>query len=137
MKNKLQVSQNKNQIASYAVTLLCSSRKNPYPHHGRSLKIPRGRGVFEAKFLEAMYENKLEFPGGDLCKTKTFHGRSMDIFWNCTLLPQVFLHLFYTFWWLPLHLSNQNARTERQSCRYSESQHGACHLRLLQLLYCD
>ena len=41
-----------------------SSRKNPYPPHGRSLEIPRGRGVLKAKFLEAMHENKPEFPGG-------------------------------------------------------------------------
>ena len=27
-------------------------------------KVPRGRGVLKAKFLEAMYENKLEFPVG-------------------------------------------------------------------------
>ena len=40
------------------------SRKNPYPTQGRSLEIPRGRGVLKAKFLEEMYENKLEFPGG-------------------------------------------------------------------------
>ena len=38
-------------------------RKNAYPPHGRSLEIPRGRGVLKAKFLEEMYENKLEFPG--------------------------------------------------------------------------
>ena len=44
---------------------LCSSRKNPYPPHGRSLEIAGGSGgVLKAKFLEAMYENKLEFPGG-------------------------------------------------------------------------
>ena len=42
---------------------LCS-RKNPYPPHGRSLKIPKRRGLLKAKFLEAMYENKLDFPGG-------------------------------------------------------------------------
>ena len=44
---------------------MCSSRKNPYPSHGRSLEIPRGEGggVLEAKFLEAMYENKLELSG--------------------------------------------------------------------------
>ena len=41
-----------------------SSRKNPYPPHGRSLEIPRGRGVLEAKNLETKYEAKLEFPGG-------------------------------------------------------------------------
>ena len=40
------------------------SRKNPYPPHERSLEIPRGRGVLRAKFLEGMYENKVEFPGG-------------------------------------------------------------------------
>ena len=49
---------------------MCSSRKNPYPPNERSLEIPRGRGVLEAKFLEAMYKNKLEFPGGEGCKTK-------------------------------------------------------------------
>ena len=44
---------------------MCSSRKNPYPPHGRSLEIPSGGGgVLKAKFLEVMYENKLEFPGG-------------------------------------------------------------------------
>ena len=45
---------------------MCSSGKNPYPPHGRSLEIPKGRGVLhvKVKFLEAMYENKLEFPGG-------------------------------------------------------------------------
>ena len=34
-----------------------------------------------------MYENKLEFPGVGVggCKTKTFPGGSMDIFWNCTM----------------------------------------------------
>ena len=54
--------------------------KLPYPPHGRSLEIPRGRRG--SKFLEAMYENNLEFPGGEWrCKTKTCGG-SMDIFWN-------------------------------------------------------
>ena len=31
---------------------LCSSRKYPYPPHGRLMEIPRGRGVSKAKFLE-------------------------------------------------------------------------------------
>ena len=31
---------------------------------GRSLEIPKGRGVLQAKILEAKYEAKLEFPGG-------------------------------------------------------------------------
>ena len=43
-------------------------------------KFLRGGGVLEAKFLETMYENKLEFPGGrGGAKQKTFRGRSMDI----------------------------------------------------------
>ena len=43
---------------------LYSSRKIPYPPHGRSLEIPSGRGILKAKLLEATYENKLEFPWG-------------------------------------------------------------------------
>ena len=65
---------------------LCSSRKNQYPSRGRSLEIPRGRGVLKAKILEAKYEAKLEFLGGRGYKTKTFRGGSMDIFWNYTFL---------------------------------------------------
>ena len=59
-----------------------------YPPHGRSLEIPRGRGVLKSKFLEATYENKLEFPGkgGGGAKQETFHGGSVDIFWNCTMV---------------------------------------------------
>ena len=41
-----------------------SSENNPYPPHGRSLEIPRGRVVLKVKILEAMYEAKLEFRGG-------------------------------------------------------------------------
>ena len=41
-----------------------SSSKNPYPAHGRSLGIPRGRGVLKVKILETKYEAKLEFPEG-------------------------------------------------------------------------
>ena len=43
---------------------MCSSRKNPYPTHGRSLEIPRERGVLRAKILEAVCEDKPEFLGG-------------------------------------------------------------------------
>ena len=43
---------------------LGSSRKNSYPPQGRSLEIPRGRGVLKVKILEAKYDAKLEFPGG-------------------------------------------------------------------------
>ena len=52
---------------------MCSSRKNPYPPHRRSLDIPKGGGgVLKAKVLEEMYEKKkTEFSGGrGGCKTK-------------------------------------------------------------------
>ena len=39
-----------------------SSRKNPYPPHGRSLEIPGV--VLKVKILEAKHEDKLQFPGG-------------------------------------------------------------------------
>ena len=42
---------------------MCSSTKNPYPPHGRLLEIPRARGVLKAKCLEAVNENKRDFPG--------------------------------------------------------------------------
>jgi len=65
---------------------LCGSRKYPYCPYGRSLEIPRERGVLKAKLLEGKYEAKLEFPAG--CgggKQKIFCGGCMDIFWNYTL----------------------------------------------------
>ena len=37
------------------------------------------------KILEAKYEVKLEFSGGRGAKQNTFHGGSMDIFWNFLL----------------------------------------------------
>ena len=46
----------------HSFSTLCSSRKNPYPPHGRLSEIPRGRGVLKVKILEAKYEAKLEFP---------------------------------------------------------------------------
>ena len=68
---------NSSSLSNYV--RLCGSRKNPYPPHGRSLEIPRGRwggGVLKATFLEEMYDNKLEFPGGRRCaKQKPFSGR--------------------------------------------------------------
>ena len=36
--------------------IMCNSRENPYPPHGRSLEIPRGRGVLKVKILEDKYE---------------------------------------------------------------------------------
>ena len=49
----------------------------------------KGEGVLKVKILKAKYEAKLEFPGGigGGLKTKTFCGRSTDIFWNCTFQP--------------------------------------------------
>jgi len=38
--------------------------KNPYPPHGRTPEIRKGRGVLKAKILEAKYEAKLEFLEG-------------------------------------------------------------------------
>ena len=44
---------------------MCSSRKYPYPPHGRSLEIPKGRGGSEAKISEGSggLKSKL-FPEG-------------------------------------------------------------------------
>ena len=53
---------------------MCTSRKNPHPPQGRSLKISRGRWVLRAKRLEAKYEAK-KFPGGgEGAEQTTFHG---------------------------------------------------------------
>ena len=72
--------------SSSLVHRMSSSRKNPYSPLGRSLEIPRGRGILEAKILEAMYEDKLEFPRWEGGETQiTFCGGSMDIFWNRTI----------------------------------------------------
>ena len=63
-------------------------KKNPYPPHGRSPEIPRGRGVLKVKLLEAKYEAKLEFPWGMVGEKQKPSmgggGGGMDIFWNCT-----------------------------------------------------
>ena len=64
---------------------MCSSKKTPYPPHGRLLEIPGGRGVLEVKILEAKYEAKLGFRGGGVPNKKPFGEGSMDIFWNCTI----------------------------------------------------
>ena len=55
-----------------AFRLMCGSRKNRYPHPMEGhWKFLGGGGVLKAKFLEEMYTNKLEFPGGrGGCKTK-------------------------------------------------------------------
>ena len=35
---------------------MCSSRKYPYPPHGRPMEIPEGVGVLKAKLLKGMYK---------------------------------------------------------------------------------
>ena len=70
-------------LAGLQICELCNSRKNLYPLRGRSLEIPRGRGGLKSQnnILEAKYEAKLEFRGGEVgAKQKTFHEGSMDIF---------------------------------------------------------
>ena len=71
---------------------MCSSRKNPYPPHGSSLEIPRGRGLLAAKILEAEYEAKLEFPGGrggGVQNKKPSVGGVWIFLWNCTIINSV------------------------------------------------
>ena len=67
---------------------MCSSRKYPYPPHGRSLEIARGRGVLKAKLLEAKTQNFVRGKGGG-AKQKTFPEGSMDIFCNCTIIETI------------------------------------------------
>jgi len=43
---------------------MCSSRKYLNPPHGRLTKIPRRRGVSNAKFLKGKYGINMEFPEG-------------------------------------------------------------------------
>ena len=50
--------------------MLCGYREYLYFLCGRTLKIPRGWGVFKAELLEEKYEAKLEFPGGTRVQNK-------------------------------------------------------------------
>ena len=68
---------------------MCSSRKYPYPPHGRSMEIPRGWGVSKAKILKGSMGLKWKFQrggGGGGLNQKTFCGRGMDILWNNTII---------------------------------------------------
>ena len=66
---------------------MCGSIKYPYLPHGRSLEIPRGKGVWTAKIYKGKYEAYLEIPGGrEGSNQNTFRGGGMDIFWNHTML---------------------------------------------------
>ena len=77
---------NVEDILGPALSLNAQFQKKSIPTQGRSLEIPRGRGSLKVKILEATYEARLEFPGRRDPKQKTFHGLSMDVFWNCTIL---------------------------------------------------
>ena len=62
------------QFCQGVLCTLCSGRKIPYPPHGRSLEIPRGRQVLEDKIILFLkYEAKLEIPsvGGMWIFSKT------------------------------------------------------------------
>jgi len=41
-----------------------ASQKYPYPHQGRLMEIPRGRGVSKAQYFKGKYGTKMEFPEG-------------------------------------------------------------------------
>ena len=65
---------------------MCSSRKNPYPPHVRSLEITKGRGVLKVKIVEVKHEDKLEFPGDRGCKMKNLPlGEYGYCFWKRTI----------------------------------------------------
>ena len=66
---------------------MCSSRKNPYPRHGRSSEILKEREVFKGKF-----EAKLEFPGGRGMQNKNLPWREHGYFLE---LHNVFLFLYW------------------------------------------
>lgn len=59
---------------------MCNSRKYTYPPHGRSVEIPRGRGVNKTKLFKEMDGAKLRFLEGLGCKPKTLPWEDMDIF---------------------------------------------------------
>ena len=60
----------------------CVVKEKIHTHPTQShWKFPGVGGVFKAKFLEAMYENKPEFPA----KQKTFCGGVWIFLWNSTI----------------------------------------------------
>ena len=54
----LSTSNNTRLVLCYSYCIVAG--KNRYTPHGRSLEIPRGKGVLKDKLLEANYEAKLE-----------------------------------------------------------------------------
>ena len=57
-----------------------------------------GMGVLEAKFLEAMYENKLELPGGGGCKTKNLPWGEYGYFLELHISSQLLKVDAFTFY---------------------------------------
>ena len=65
-------------------TKRCSSRKYPYPPHGWSLQILRGRGVSIAKTFKRKNEAKLEIPGDGRVQTQEPSLKEVWIFFGTT-----------------------------------------------------
>ena len=62
---------NINCILYFACYMDCVVPEKIYTHPMEGhWKFLGGGGILKTKFLEEMYENKLEFPGGKGCKTK-------------------------------------------------------------------
>ena len=80
--NKNSKHQNTHFVAKALHLKMCSSRKYPYPPHGRSMEIPRGWRVSKAQVWGLTGISR----GVEVFKPITFHGRGMDVFWNNTIL---------------------------------------------------
>ena len=59
----------------------------------KSIPTPRGKGVLEAKILEAKYEGKLEFPGGRGVQNKKISMEGVWIFSGTAQCHFLFGHL--------------------------------------------
>jgi len=58
--------------------VLLFQKKNRYPPHGRSLEIPRGKGVLKDKIVQAKYEAKLEsLEGGCITEKPSVGGEKI------------------------------------------------------------
>lgn len=64
---------------------MCSSRKNPYPNHWRSLEISRGGGLKSQHFRSKVWSlTEISLGGGWFIK-QTSMGGVMDMSWNYTI----------------------------------------------------
>ena len=57
-----------------------------------------GGGVLKAKFFEAMYENKPEFPGGGGCKTKNLPWGEYGYFLELHISYVTYLYKIVLLW---------------------------------------